>query len=366
MHLTDDELVLHYYGEMSDAAEARACEHLEGCAVCRESLARLQRVMAALDQVPVPEPDAWFERRTWVTACCAAMALAMFTVPLFDPANPTLLLWTVLLGFTLASATQDIAIDAWRIEAADVSRQGAMAAAYQWGYRVGIIVAGAVPLLLADAYGWNFSYAVMAALMTVLASAMSSPAPAPTNGHEAVRERVVYATPRGQVLEVAVRSPAELMAHNGVIAATTAIVVAALVWISILGLRVGKWVHSVGGVLMLAIFAMIIALPWLSVANGTLAEFHPLRTATPVISLLSLNLLGKMGFGAFGGFEYVAIHAGECRDPVRSITRATAVAAPIIVLMFIGRVGVVTLAVALATNQMRRNYRYPEEKPIVG
>ena len=42
-----------------------------------------------------------------------------------------------------------------------------MAAAYQWGYRVAIIVAGAVPLLLAQAYGWNFSYAVMAALMAV-------------------------------------------------------------------------------------------------------------------------------------------------------------------------------------------------------
>ena len=80
---------------------------------------------------------------------------------------------------------------------------------------------------------------------------------------------------------------------------------------------------------------MIIALPWLNVANGTLAAYHPLQTATPVISLLSLNLLGKMGFGAFGGFEYVAIHAGECRDPVRSITRATVIAAPIIVLMFI-------------------------------
>jgi amino acid transporter len=54
-----------------------------------------------------------------------------------------------------------------------------------------------------------------------------------------------------------------------------------------------------------------------------------------VISLFSLNLLGKMGFGAFAGFEYVAIHAGECRDPVRSLTRATVIAAPIIVLMFI-------------------------------
>lgn len=128
---------------------------------------------------------------------------------------------------------------------------------------------------------------------------------------------------------------ADLMAQNWVIASATAIIIGALVCITIAGLQVGKWVHSIGGVLMLAIFAMIIALPWLNIANGTLAEFHPLRTATPVISLLSLNLLGKMGFGAFAGFEYVAIHAGECRDPVRSITRATSLAAPVIVLMFI-------------------------------
>ena len=128
---------------------------------------------------------------------------------------------------------------------------------------------------------------------------------------------------------------AGLMAETPVIAATTAVIIAALVWITIMGLQVGKWVHTAGAILMLAIFAMIIALPWINVASGTLAEFHPLATTVPTISLLSLNLLGKMGFGAFGGFEYVAIHAGECRDPVTSITRATAIAAPIIVLMFV-------------------------------
>lgn len=65
MHLTDDELVLHYYGEMSDAAETRACAHLEDCAACRDNLTRLQRVLAAIDAAPVPEPDAFFEQRTW-------------------------------------------------------------------------------------------------------------------------------------------------------------------------------------------------------------------------------------------------------------------------------------------------------------
>ena len=128
---------------------------------------------------------------------------------------------------------------------------------------------------------------------------------------------------------------ATMMAQNWIIALTMAIVTAALVGITILGLHVGKWVHGAGGILMLAIFAMIIAVPWLNVAHGTLAEFHPLQTAAPVISVFSLNLLGKMGFGAFAGFEIVAIHAGECRDPIRSITRATAIAAPVVVIMFI-------------------------------
>lgn len=128
---------------------------------------------------------------------------------------------------------------------------------------------------------------------------------------------------------------AEVMAYNPVIATTSAVVILALAWITVLGLSVGRWVHAVGGVLMLGTFAMIIALPWVHVAEGLLTAYEPFPLATPVISVLSLNLLGKMGFGAFAGFEYVAIHAGECRDPARSIARATAIAAPIIVLMFV-------------------------------
>ena len=77
---------------------------------------------------------------------------------------------------------------------------------------------------------------------------------------------------------------AAVMAQNWVIATASALVIGALVWITIVGLRVGKRVHMVGGVLMLSIFAMIIALPWIHVANGTLAEFHPLSATAPVAS----------------------------------------------------------------------------------
>jgi amino acid transporter len=86
---------------------------------------------------------------------------------------------------------------------------------------------------------------------------------------------------------------------------------------------------------MLTTFAMLLMLPWLNVARGTLLDFHPLATAAPVLSIFSLNIAAKMGFGALGGFEYVAIHAGECRNPTRAITRSVWLAAPIIAVMFI-------------------------------
>jgi len=64
-------------------------------------------------------------------------------------------------------ATQDIAIDAWRIEVAAVERQGAMAAAYQWGYRLAVVVSGAAPLFLASRIGWTAAYSAMALVMAI-------------------------------------------------------------------------------------------------------------------------------------------------------------------------------------------------------
>jgi amino acid transporter len=108
-----------------------------------------------------------------------------------------------------------------------------------------------------------------------------------------------------------------------------------LVVLCAVGLGVGKWLHKTGGAMMLATFGLLLLLPLLNLAHGTISQYRPLETAMPTVSLFSLNILGKLGFGALGGFEYVAIHAGECRNPARTIGRSVALAAPVIGLMFI-------------------------------
>ncbi|HEX8071474.1 MAG TPA: APC family permease [Pyrinomonadaceae bacterium] len=126
-----------------------------------------------------------------------------------------------------------------------------------------------------------------------------------------------------------------LTASKSVTGLVTTAIIGALVMVTTVGLGVGKWVHKVGGVLMLFTFAALLVLPFLHRAHGAPVEYHPLRTELPVLSLMTLNLLSKMGFGALSGFEYVAIHAGECRQPARTIGRSVALAAPVIAVLFI-------------------------------
>jgi glutamate:GABA antiporter len=65
------------------------------------------------------------------------------------------------------------------------------------------------------------------------------------------------------------------------------------------------------------------------------AHYHPLVITAPALSLMSLNIFSKISLGGFSGFEYVAILAGECKNPVRNITRSVLIASPVICLMFI-------------------------------
>jgi len=119
------------------------------------------------------------------------------------------------------------------------------------------------------------------------------------------------------------------------VALATAVLLMLMILASVIGLSVGKWVHNVGGIVMLVVFSALLIMPLIGLSTGHLREYHPFRTTVPSFSLLNLNILGKMGFGALGGFEYVAILAGETRAPARSVRRSVLIAAPIIALMFV-------------------------------
>jgi PAT family beta-lactamase induction signal transducer AmpG len=111
------------------------------------------------------------QRRSWMALMQVLIVLGLWMIAGSNPATHLgqVALLAVMVGFF--GATQDIAMDAWRIEVVDESRYGTMAAAYQWGYRIAMIVAGALPLILADIQGWNFSYAVMAGCMLIAVGA---------------------------------------------------------------------------------------------------------------------------------------------------------------------------------------------------
>ncbi|MCB1866529.1 MAG: MFS transporter [Chromatiales bacterium] len=106
-------------------------------------------------------------RRGWILLAQAGVIAGLVLMARSDPqADLEWMVWAALL-VAFASATQDIGIDAWRIEAAPADWQGAMAATYQIGYRVGMIVAGAGALYIAEYASWQLAYQTMAVIALV-------------------------------------------------------------------------------------------------------------------------------------------------------------------------------------------------------
>lgn len=105
--------------------------------------------------------------------------------------------------------------------------------------------------------------------------------------------------------------------------------------VSVLGLRIGRWVQDVGGAAHILTFAALLIVPLIAFRHGTAVSYHPLDVTRPALTPFSLNIFGKMALGALSGFEYVAIMAGEARRPARTIGRSVLIAAPAIAVMFI-------------------------------
>jgi amino acid transporter len=115
----------------------------------------------------------------------------------------------------------------------------------------------------------------------------------------------------------------------------SSVVIVGITIVSVLGLRVAKWVQNVGATAQLLTYVALIVVPLIALSRGNIARYDPLDAEMPRFTALNLNIFGKLALGALSGFEYVAILAGECRNPARSIGRSVMLAVPVIALMFI-------------------------------
>jgi len=122
-------------------------------------------------------------RRGWMVLSQAMLMIAIAGLALSNPGNAPFMMagFAVLVAFF--SASQDIVIDAYRIETLDEDEQGIGAAAITYGYRAGMLVAGAGALILADTWSWTHAYLAMAALVLVgtLTILLSPEPPEPAN-----------------------------------------------------------------------------------------------------------------------------------------------------------------------------------------
>lgn len=129
-------------------------------------------------------------RRSWMLLAQAGIALGLLNMSHLSPQQGHLgIVAGLALLVAFCSATQDISVDAWRIEAAPQPMQGVMAAAYQLGYRIAIMVASAGALWIAGDHGWTAAYMTMAGFACVgLATTLLVPEPEPRVARESLQQ----------------------------------------------------------------------------------------------------------------------------------------------------------------------------------
>jgi PAT family beta-lactamase induction signal transducer AmpG len=121
-----------------------------------------------VDRLQLPVIGSIFgQRRSWMLLAQTGVICGLLAMASSNPLLQLELLVYAALLVAFASATQDISIDAWRIEAMPVEDQGAMAATYQIGYRIGMLLAGGGAFTLAHYYSWPLAYTVMAICMGI-------------------------------------------------------------------------------------------------------------------------------------------------------------------------------------------------------
>jgi amino acid transporter len=125
--------------------------------------------------------------------------------------------------------------------------------------------------------------------------------------------------------------PENHLASTAIVGATIAIITIA----ALRGLELSKWIHNAGGIAILVVFVVLVLLPiWATMRHAPI-HWTPFAIQLPPATLRSLALFGQMIFGALCGLEYIAILAGESRNPAKSIAQSVWISSPVICAMFI-------------------------------
>ena len=121
-----------------------------------------------IDRIDAPVFGGFGRRRGWMILAQVLVAAGLFGLALRGPKHGLAAVGILALVVAFASSTQDIVVDAWRIEAANDSDElGLLSAAYQLGYRAALLVTDALILFAANRLGWPVSYSTMAVLMAI-------------------------------------------------------------------------------------------------------------------------------------------------------------------------------------------------------
>ena len=107
------------------------------------------------------------QRRSWMLLTQAIILVGLIYMSFLQPESDLIFLAYMSIIVAFASASQDVAIDAYRIEIAESKFQAILGASYQLGYRISALTSGAGALYLASFYDWKLTYQIMSMFMLV-------------------------------------------------------------------------------------------------------------------------------------------------------------------------------------------------------
>ena len=120
-----------------------------------------------VDRFSVPLLNIFGSRRSWIVLMQIIIIISLLILSNVNPITNLTFFAFIALIIALAGSIQDIAIDAFRIESAKLEDQGNLAAGYQFGYRIAILVGSSLALIIASNFSWAFAYQLMALIFVV-------------------------------------------------------------------------------------------------------------------------------------------------------------------------------------------------------